>query len=270
MDSKIEIQELNLKQIQERGLMLITSFDQFAKENDIHYYLSGGTLLGAVRHKGFIPWDDDIDIMIPRPDYEKLIRIFEHPKYKLSCVDNDDHYGTPYARIWDTDTRLISDTKNQIEMGVFIDIFPIDGFPKSKLLTNIHLFISFFYMVLIVTLMQKEDHPQNQRYKNLKRILKMIFRKTPNYYGKKLNKYTQKYSYEKCDYVGVKVTHQYLFHEKNSKSIFAETKYFDFENIKLPVPGGYHYYLSNLYGNYMKLPPEDKRISKHNFHIYLK
>ena len=101
------MKELDCKEIQSIGLEILCAFDAFAKKHNLTYYLSGGTLLGAVRHKGFIPWDDDIDLMMPRPDYQYLIHHFQHKQYHLSCCDLERDYCSFQARIWDTNTSLV-------------------------------------------------------------------------------------------------------------------------------------------------------------------
>ena len=92
--------QLNTKEIQNVCLEIMEEFDRFANEHHLRYYLAGGTLLGAVRHGGFIPWDDDVDLMMPRSDYEQLINLYQDNRYILSCCEKDPSYGTPFARLW--------------------------------------------------------------------------------------------------------------------------------------------------------------------------
>lgn len=110
-------------------------FHSFCEENEIRYYALGGTLLGALRHKGFIPWDDDVDIGVPRPDYEKLISLMKNnsERYVLeSPNDNADDFFYPYAKLYDTRTTAVEHNKYKTKRGIFLDIFPIDGIGNAE------------------------------------------------------------------------------------------------------------------------------------------
>ncbi len=115
---------------------MLQEIDKICRHYHIRYYLAGGTLLGAVRHQGFIPWDDDIDIAMPREDYEQFIKIMshkKHPIYKLLAIECTKGYPYTFAKVVDTRTRLVEEIgKDLHQMGVFIDIFPIDGMGNQK------------------------------------------------------------------------------------------------------------------------------------------
>ncbi len=249
-------------------LKMLGSLADFCEDNNLQYYLSGGTLLGAVRHQGFIPWDDDMDLMMPREDYIQLIQHFSSDRYILSCCEKDPEYYSPNARVWDATTILHWDTIEEKEIGAFIDIFPIDGFPTSRLLTDLHL-IRLRVLVAKKNVAKKIVFPKGERYHYSKIVLKHLLRKTGNYYANHINRLAQKYKFSSCDYVGVKTTSPHLFREKNSKDIIRETVMLPFENLILPAPCGYDVYLSHLYGNdYMCLPSPEKQRSDHEFKIY--
>ena len=97
---------METKEIQNDCLEVLRAFDLYAKNNNLKYYMAGGTLLGAVRHQGFIPWDDDVDLMMPRKDYEFLIHHFHNDRYEISSCETDGTYHTPFARVWDKQTRI--------------------------------------------------------------------------------------------------------------------------------------------------------------------
>ena len=267
LDNGVKTKEFNCKQIQERALLVLDAFNEYAQKNKLEYYMAGGTLLGAVRHKGFIPWDDDIDIMMPRHDYNRLCKTFSNDRYKLICIGNNKKYGNPFARIWDTKTVLKWDNSIEPEIGAFIDIFPIDGFPSNSLASRLHQ-VHLKYLRIKLSSSQRVLVAESEKFGLVKKVLPLVFRKSPNHYAQKLEKLAMRYSYEKCKYVGVKVTIAHLFKERNSKSIFKETVFMPFENMLLPAPCGYEVYLEHLYGNYMELPPVEDQISVHPFKIY--
>lgn len=123
------MKEMTLQELHEVQLAMLDAVDNYCRLNHLRYSLGGGTLLGAVRHHGYIPWDDDIDIMMPRPDYEKFMRYFKHEYYKLYDYRTDDTCGFSFAKLIDTRTIVQEYT---ITYSVFIDIFPIDGLPHQK------------------------------------------------------------------------------------------------------------------------------------------
>lgn len=159
-------------------------FDGFCKNDNLNYYLSGGTLLGTVRYQGFIPWDDDLDIMMPRSDYNKLIKIFKHDRYQLSCCENDIDYNTPFARLWDTGTILKWKIWQEKNNGAFKDIFPIDRYPTSNIIAKLHMLRLKWFRVKINSSI-RIGYNENEKNRFLKRILKLIHGQIGNYYSKK-------------------------------------------------------------------------------------
>ena len=133
------MEKLTCKEIQSHCVEMLRYFDAYATSQNITYYLSGGTLLGAVRHQGFIPWDDDVDLMLPRKDYERLIHDFDGgERYEIISCETNDEYGTPFARIWDKRTALKWTSSREVPIGVFIDLFPIELVRVLQFFTSIH------------------------------------------------------------------------------------------------------------------------------------
>ena len=129
------MKKLTLKEIQEIELNLLLEFDLICRQNNLRYSLGGGSLLGAVRHKGFIPWDDDIDVMMPRPDYDKFLRLSKKQimGFNLITYDTVTGYNGLSAKMWDTSTMIQDDLMDiSFELGVNIDVFPIEGLGNSE------------------------------------------------------------------------------------------------------------------------------------------
>lgn len=262
--------EADTKIIQRYALQILKCLDRFSKENHLTYYLAGGTLLGAVRHKGFIPWDDDIDIMMPRKDYQRLIQTFHDDRYRLISCDTDAACTTQIARIYDTHTELEWEMTKDAKIGIFIDIFPIDGFPAGRLQTNLHLY-HLKWIKTQASSVKRLAFGEKESYQTLKKVIRILCLHDGNYYAKKMNRIAQKYDFDAMDYVGVKNSiNAHLFKEKNDKHIFDETIYLPFEDMMAPAPKGYDTYLRHLYGDYMQIPPADKQKTDHHYKLIIK
>lgn len=261
------MRKLSANECKNIQLKILKYIDEFCSENHIKYYLCGGTLIGAIRHKGFIPWDDDIDIMLPRPEYNKFLRNFKDDKnYKLLSLYNQPGYFYPYIKIVDPQTSL---TEYNAEMefdnyGIYVDVFPIDGLPKNKILAKLH----FKYILILRNLFYlsiKKNCPKNF-FKKFLWIFSKLFHW--NFLLKKIDKLSQKYDFNSSNYVAAQCA-GYGEKDKYSKDIFKDSLRVPFEKYEFNIPIGYNEYLSNLYGDYMKLPPKSQRKTRHNYSAYL-
>ena len=129
------MRKLELAEIQQIELEIFDAFVRLCKQHGLSYQLAYGSLLGAVRHQGFIPWDDDIDVVLPRPDYDRLLSTFtektDHYLLESPYTGNADYYYT-YAKLYDTDTTLTEKTKRNCRRGIYIDVFPLDGIGRDE------------------------------------------------------------------------------------------------------------------------------------------
>ena len=193
------MKELSLEEIKQVELEILHYIDKVCKENGITYYLDCGTLLGAVRHQGFIPWDDDIDILVPRKDYEKLFGILKDDNcYKMIWYKNSPNYPLPYAKVCDcsTITEEREDQKVKTNYGVFVDIFPLDNYPDSKIVRE--MYILRLKMNRLLWAYAAYPH-KNNSIRNV--VCNVLVRyKKPQYYAERINKIVSKYGRHNTKY----------------------------------------------------------------------
>lgn len=267
-------EEISLEETKPILVDILSSYANFCKQNNLRYFLSYGTLLGAVRHNGFIPWDDDIDVMMPRPDYMRFLDLTRNglgSNLKVYSLENTENYIYPFAKLIDTRTILIeSDVKNSNELGAYIDIFPIDGLPSGeKEIRKHYKKLGFLKMIHSVSVT-----PKNNWNNIIENIIKKTIKKTCSLYGAKriamdMNRLANKYEFNKAEKIGV-VVWGYGLREAINKSSLIESVEVTFENRKYLAPLNYAEYLTNIYGNYMELPPIENRVSNHTYKLYWK
>ncbi len=263
-------QLLTSKECKEIQLKILEQVANICDENNLIYCICGGTLLGAVRHKGFIPWDDDIDICMPRKDYSQLISILKNQTQCdwLSVIDGTEQletkYYLPFAKAVNNKT-ITKQLGNNMEYGVFIDIFPLDKLPQQKIRRKL-LMYKFILLRAIILSMTTDFTTEKYSYKlYLKKLLNMFSKivgkdNIYKYYKKEIKKCSK---INGSEYVG-NTFPRYGQKEILKEKLIFKTKKYTFENRKFYGPEDYDTYLSNFYGEYMKLPPEDKREDPHN------
>ena len=261
------LKTLTLKEKQDASLEVLLYLHKFCEEHSITYYLAYGTLIGAVRHHGFIPWDDDVDVLVPRPDYELLLNIFCDPTgtFKLFSCTKDRDYVLPYAKIQNLKTARLTPNGMIVNQGIGIDLFPLDALPddleaakrtfkekNDKFVHIVHRFEMFRYM----------------KPSSIKDYLKIFIGKISFATG-----YLRKVGQEAgadmfgCDYRNSKKVSSVVGIHSGIFRVF-EKKWFDkmymtFEGHELVVPAGYNEILKLIYRDYTQLPPESERESTH-------
>lgn len=280
MDCLVPDNYIQVKDVHDTQLLLLDflkSVHYICEDHHLIYNIFGGTLLGAIRHKGFIPWDDDIDITMPRPDYEKFISIVNTEyknRFHVLCYP-DFYYGYPYAKIVLNDSILIEDNlrnkyKNKYALGLYIDVFPIDGYPTQNEK-------SYFRRLRYL----KKNHDYNflrffipkSKWKRILIPLKWIYvwgcRIIPlKFWTGQMVKMALSVDYDSSDVVLLQGA-GWNERGKLDKKIYLDRKLYDFEDTKVWGIRDYDEHLTRLYGDYMKLPPEDKRFSNHDYRLYV-
>ena len=254
------------------SLELLAYFDQVCREHDIKYSLTGGTLLGAVRHSAFIPWDDDVDVFLARPEYEKLEKAFDNEgkRFIFANSNNQDSFNFVYSRILDTKT-LITESPNtrNAGTGLFLDICVVDGLPRNKLLRKIHI----KYMRALVRCCRATIHNTDKAYHRRGKLFVMakgIIRRltTHQFWNRRMEKAMSRYRFDNSDYVG-NFTSQYGGREMMHREAFDSYRDIWFEGHKYMICQGYQEYLQRIYGQkYMVLPPKKKRKGHHVYKAY--
>ena len=258
---------LTFPEIQQRLLGMLRFVDGICRQEGLTYWLSGGTLLGAVRHQGFIPWDDDADLMMPRPDYERFLEAaprYIDDRYDIAHPRSRRDYAMPWARVWDKGTRV--DLTNMVKFGtemLFLDIFPVDGIPGGRTRQTLR-FKRVRLRDILLKCSRKTDLWQDERLKWLKRpLMALTSLRSPNVYARMLDRFCSRGRFDRSAHRGVLVVTHYGARECMPADVFEGTARVTFCGESYPAPAGWETYLSGLYGDYMQLPPEEKRSSLH-------
>lgn len=268
---ELNLREVTFEDFKSIQLEILRIVDQYCTQNNIKYFLGFGTLLGAVRHKGFIPWDDDIDIIMPRPDYDRFVKSFNnnYPWFEVKAPELDPNYYSPFANVCDKRTILIEVDDMSGTKGVKIDVFPFDSVP-DKYEDYIHFREEFAIIKRIMKLKRIPiNSPITKREKIKLYLKKAYYFHSYAYYQKKIRKLATQIPYGKTEFVDNLI---YTFNSDSrfEKRIFDNSIKLEFEGCLFNCPKDYDKVLSTQYGNYMKLPPLEQRVTHHVFWAYWK
>lgn len=250
-------------------LEILEWYHKVCVQNNLRYYVIGGTMLGAVRHKGFIPWDDDIDVAMPRKDYMRFVQ-----EYSKSCspyiveYPNDTNLDYPYtaAKIYDTRTTLVERKRRNVKRGIYIDVFPLDGIGETRDIAY-HNYKRIYRAIHLHDMISCAFRENRKWYKNLSIVLGRVV--SPLFFSeRKINNYIsnlcRQRDFDTTEYVG-NLIGNWGYKEIMHRSFFGDPVEYPFENIIVYGVEKPHEYLQSLYNDYMKLPPVEKQVSHHDY-----
>lgn len=270
------METIGTKGIQHYSLLVLKNVHDFCVKNNIHYTLFGGTLIGAIRHQGFIPWDDDIDIAMPRPDYERFVRSYQSDSYQLFSRERQGHsVFLAYARVCDmNNTYVMAETFpwSTYKTGVWIDVFPLDGMPADMELARQQTQIAN-------NIFKKTNRARgimaalNKRGRESKLVYwfkTVVWRMILPYYRQwdKLITVCKKYDFEQSDYYSNIAFGGYGMKEYCRKDVLSEYVLHPFEQDEFYIMSGYDYALRSKYGDYMTPPPPEKQVAQHGYKYF--
>ena len=246
---------------------ILVQFDRFCERNNLQYYAFAGTLLGTIRHNGIIPWDDDIDVVMPREDYNKMLTLASNSgldlRYQFLNADIDPYFPKAFTRLTNIDTTEIpiKDAMYNYNHGCFIDIFPVDYIPEGKLKRSVYYRLTDLYIQLLHISGRYQSGAGSVGMSRIRSVIYYLscplFKSgllSVKKISEKLNKHASKFIKEKefCKEIGTVV-----FSSGNPRFIYKKDDYlgvairYPFENTSIPIPEGYDNILRKTYGDYM-------------------
>ena len=267
------MREMTIEDIQRVSLELLKDVHDFCQENHINYTLYGGTMIGAVRHGGFIPWDDDVDVAMPRPDYERFVSTYRSKHgYKLFVSGTKECY-LAFSRLCEMEKTLVTEDSlpwSSHQTGVWIDIFPLDGAPDNQ--REAERSVKKMLKKWVVCCYARSAHSPFSAASTLAKKVKLVFKKVfMNNRFRNIHLLNKEYiadcqrikwgaSNHFCNYAFI----TFGMREYIPMEDYQSTVDFNFEGIPMPVCNGYDHLMKHKYGDYMQLPPKEEQKPRHN------
>lgn len=258
-----------LRKLQLKSLEMFKYLKKFCEENDLKIYFCGGCCIGTIRNKGFIPWDDDIDVFMPRESYNKLQKLWKEKadteKYECVIPSEKNFTRNLFITINDNNTTFIKTHQTDLDInhGIPIDILPLDGCPSSKIKRRIQKFWALIYSLYCAQMVPKNH---GKLITIIGRLMLSIvpIKKVRWIIAKFAEKKMTKYKISDCEYITELCSGPRYMQNEYKKEWFEKAIYKEFEGEKMPIPNGYDEYLRMAFGDYMKLPPIEKQKPEHN------
>ena len=257
-----------MEPLQAKCLEMAEYFVQFCKENDLLCYLCGGGAIGTLRHKGFIPWDDDLDFFMPRKDYEKLAQLWPQKadsRYQLSKSNENYIDRNLFITIRDTQTTCIKPYQQDLDIphGLALDVLPLDYYPANGLSRKKQVIAALVYSLFCAQTIP-EKHGGIMKWGS-QALLTLIPSKKIRYkIWKKAEAEMTKYTKDESDGITELCSGPYYMKKKYRISSFEDALWLPFEETELPIPIGYDAYLKTAFGDYMTPPPVEKQVAHHD------
>lgn len=254
-------------EVRQAQLHILDCIDDFCRRNGIAYSLSSGSLIGAVRHKGFIPWDDDVDILMLRKDYDRFLASFNGNYENLETVDyiSEPDYCQPFAKVMDMSTQIVAGGNNIFCYGIYVDIFPVDGHPDAESTPG-------YYRTFMALFNQLHKSCPLHKYTTnpfvaIKFMVRNIFHKGNRDAAAKMEEMLRSYDFDACEYAGEATADPYM-KAVIPKSVFESLAALPFEGRSISCLKDYHTYLSAYYNDYMQFPPVEEQKPQHRVKAY--
>jgi len=262
------MRNLTNDEIKNIQLDILRNYASYCEKNGLTYYLAYGTLIGAVRHHGYIPWDDDIDVIMPRPDYERFIREYRDERYKVFCPEFNKDCPCTYGKLYDSNTVLKELSSRKYDIGLNIDIFILDGLPRDIVKAQKHIKKCSFW-INILDVKKIAFRKERSFLRNLKLLIlkSLVFLLPYRTIRNKIISLNKKYNFMSSSFCS-DMCYTGALHLP--KEVFGIGKKMLFEDREYTAPENYGFWLKGVYGDYMQLPPVEKRISHHVFKAYWK
>ncbi len=267
---------LTINEVHTGTLEIIKKMSNICEMLHINYYVAWGSLIGAIRHKGFIPWDDDFDVIMLRPDYDKFVQYCKdnaESLYPFKILNREVCKNYPYtiSRLEDMRYKAVYDNIVEYDSGMFVDIYPFDGAGIDESAARKKLERKRNILAKFVGWSIRNNYTKPKKQNGVVAAFKYAGFKVAHLIGKdffldQYEKLAKSYSFEKSTLVGCLCWDSglYVF----DKALFEKSLTVPFENIMVKIPVGYDEFLKKTYGDYMKLPPEKDRVATHEYTLY--
>ena len=264
----LELDRATLRALQQKELESLVYFADFCRRHQLRWYLLGGCVIGAVRHGGFIPWDDDVDLIMPREDYRRMLQLWkqeENDRFLMLTTDGAVFTGNCFATLVDVSATMVKENQKDIDVphGIVTDIFPMDGCPEGRIRRYLQYYHAMMYSLYITEVVPTKHGAAVRLFGSL--LLKLVpSRRRRTKIWQKHERRMSRYPFEAHEWCTELCAGPHYMRNKYPRDAFMQAEYRDFEGLSMPLPAGWDVYLRTAFGDYMQLPPEDQQVPHHD------